>query len=183
MDCPLDYIPDRLHTNDRQPINEFGLHELLFRRCKLEEKENPFAKISLVDLSVNRQGEIGEELCKPDDVLFNTHPEEGHIQARFDDQVIVVLEILEIAPSNTYEKLFEEDANNCRIILRHRPDPCNFSHSAFEIFYNQTEVTYENWKNTLGKNNKLRTKCRQEMAKMILREEVRINWEDENKAA
>ena len=94
------------------------------------------------------------------------------------DKVVVTLEILEIAESHTYEKPFTYNRDKCIIYLKHKPEACNYAHAAFELHINDTEVTFQNWKETLGSKAQkhLRTMCRQELAKMILREEVKINW-------
>jgi hypothetical protein len=176
--CLLTYIPEYLHTNEREPITEFYLHEHLYRRCSPEEKENPFAKISLVDLSVNRRGSKENILCSPSDVLYNMNPDINNNKEQVENQVVVILEIFEIATCNTYDKLLTHGNNSCIIYLRHKPESCNYAHAAFELYYNGKELTFDNYKTLLGTNaqNKLRTKCRQELATMILREEVRIHW-------
>lgn len=147
----------------------------MYRRCKPEEKENPFGHISLVDLSVNRQGTT-ELLSEAKDVLLNTSPTEKKPQQRFSELAIVTLEIKELAGCGTYDKAELIGENFCIIYLVHRPEPCNYAHAAFEIYYNGREVTFNNYKKTLGKNNKLRTWCKQQLANMIVKEEVRLNW-------
>lgn len=178
MDCTLPYIPERLHTKDREPIPEFFLQEHLYRRCSPAEKENPFANISLVDLSVNRSGKVSNSLCQLDDVLYNTAPSAESTEERLQGKVIVNLEILEIATGGTYEKVLVQGSNNCSIYLKHKPEACNYAHATFVFYSNDVEVQFDNWKQTLGSNAQkyLRTMCRQELAKMILREEIRINW-------
>lgn len=99
------------------------------------------------------------------------------------------MQILELNEHLQYEKQIDGiqvgsngEQNNiyCTIKLKHKSEDCNYAHSAFEFYYDDEEVTWENYKATLGKENKghskLRTKCKTEISKMILKEEVRINW-------
>ncbi len=89
----------------------------------------------------------------------------------------------------TYEKTLSQegsDAENNAITytvnvkLLHAKIPCNYSHSVFQISLDGTVVTSENYSKTFGKGNqsirKLRTKCKLELASMIIKGEVRINW-------
>ncbi len=180
MGCKIDYIPSRLHTNNRQDINEFYIAERLFRRCKEEEKINPFDTISLSDVSVNREGSGDNKLSLPEDVLYNMNPDNGKGEKL--NLSISYLNILELNNQNQYFKILcSYNVNTsltdiCQICLKHKKEDCNYSHSAFVFCYNGVEISnFEIYKNT-WKNKKLRTKCKNELSKMIIKEEVRINW-------
>lgn len=176
MACLLNYIPQHLHANDRPNIAEFNIGEFLYRRCKIEEIDNPFDSLSLVDISVNRQG-FGENiLSTPEDVLYNTSQEKYPALQRFDMHVSY-LEIEELNDQLAYEKSNAIEHNECTILLRHKKEECMYCHCAFEIYYNGTEMTWENYKDSLGRNSKLKTWCKLELSKMIMKEAVRINWE------
>lgn len=175
MSCPLDYIPNHLHTNNRPDINYFSIGENLFRRCKEEDKNNPFDSISLVDLSINRRGPNQNLiLCDPNDVLYNTNPTNG--KGNIINESISCLEIKELNDINEYEKIHTHDELKCKIHLKHDKTPCMYSHCSFKIYYNDIETTYENYNKGLKKNNKLRIWCKNELAKMYIKEEVRLNW-------
>lgn len=192
VSCNLSYIPARLVWGGRPIVQSFKIGEKLFRRCKEEERENPFDSISLVDLSLNRGGDEEFQFSLPKDVLYNTNPTETKTQQVFDEEVVVALEIKELDAQSQYRKLFYEPVGNqneeqlygqfcCEIFLRHKPDDCNYSHCSFEFYYKGEEVTWKNYKTTLGKGNsetrKLRTKCKYEISRMIIKEEVRINFD------
>lgn len=185
MSCQIPYIPERLHINNRPHVGEFFYGEILYRRCPKDKVKNPFDGISLVDLSVNRQGApLDEPLCEPGDVLFNMVPENGKGERL--DEAVVPLKILELDEEKQYLKSQSATTsgevpvtNNCTIHLRHKVEPCNYAHAAFEVYYNGEEMTFDNYKQTLKKNTLLRTWCKNEISKMILHEEVWINWPNE----
>lgn len=193
MPCHIPYIPKYLHSDGRQNIDEFYLEELLFRRCNRGRRQDPFDDISLVDLSMNRGGPPnGQHLCKDEDVLYNTTPEDGKGEKY--DMDVSYLRIKELDSDGHYRKELSHTQENqgqlpiqasCLIRLRHKMEECNYPHSAFEFYYGGveetgTEVTFANYKTTLGRQNRahsaLRTMCKHEISKMIVREEVRINW-------
>lgn len=192
MSCKLSYIPKRLVWDCRPIVPTFKIGEKLFRRCKKEEKENPFDRISLVDLSLNRSGDETFEFSRPSDVLYNTNPTIEKPQEIFTEEVVVQLEILELTNELQYQKVFFEPIVGlnetqplgqfcCEIFLRHKPDNCNYAHCSFEFYYKGEEVTWKNYKTTLGKKNsettKLRTLCKHEISRMMIKEEVRINFD------
>lgn len=183
MPCNLGYIPEHLHSNGRPNINEFYVNEYLFRRCPEKEKFDPFDHISLYDISVNRSGPDDNRLSQPDDVLFNTNPENGKGEKY--ELSVACLQIKELNKYNQYFKiLFTANPGNhenmydtCQICLYHKQEECNYSHCAFVLVYNGIELKDRDiYNQTLAKNRKLRTKCRHEFSKMYLKEEVRINW-------
>lgn len=189
MPCILHYIPPHLVKNGREPLALFYIGEFLYYRCEEAVKLNPFDSISLVDLSNNRSGSQANFLSYPEDVLYNTNPTALKPQEKFDKLSIVCLEIVELE-NNSYRKEFKEPVNLpipnptniqqnvCVINLKHKPIECNYSHCTFEFHFNTIEVTFENYKTTLGaKANKIiRTKCKQEISKMIIKEVIRVNF-------
>jgi hypothetical protein len=176
-ECSLPQIPARLHASGRPALPIFEVGELLYRRCKPEEVENPYAAISLTDLSVNRTGpaEIAP-LCEAQDVLRNFSDSDS--QEWIADQVAVTMAIKEVNQVGTYR--YEatqpdgEITDTCILELAHAQEPCNYSHSAFKLFLNGEEVTFANYKSTLGekKRRKFRDQCRFELSKMILKGEI-----------
>lgn len=63
-----------------------------------------------------------------------------------------------------------------RIELKHSPIPCMYPHSVFEISLNGVVVNTENYKTTIGKNNKtfsqVRNEIRQELTSIIQTGEI-----------
>lgn len=188
MACSLSYIPRRLHSNGRPDIPDFFIGELLFRRCPPEIKDDPFGKISLIDLSVNRSGKSGSPISFPKDVLLNFAPTEKTAGVEQFNEEIVALELKEVNHHKTYVKsriIQREitkgknksiDAHSCCICLKHKKIECNYSHCTFEVYFDGVEQTFENYSKSLGKHNSLKTWCKNEIAKMIIKEEVWINW-------
>jgi hypothetical protein len=181
-ECSLLQIPPRLHANGRAALLRFEVGERLYRRCKPDEIENPFAKISLVDLSVNREGpkEVAP-LCEPQDVLrdFSAESAEEWLPA---GEVAVALEVMEVNEEGTYRYESELPGSpapataTCVLQLAHDQEPCNYSHSAFKLFLNADEVTFDNYdeKEGLGakKYRKFRTQCRFELGQMLLKGQI-----------
>lgn len=185
--CELVYIPCHLVKNGRKNLDKFFLGEFLYYRCEEAVKSNPFDKISLIDLSHNRSGTWFNFLSKPEDVLYNTNPLKPE---QIIDLSIACLKIEELI-DNAYIKEIKEPADNpatpiipeqlvCVIKLKHKPIECNYSHCAFEFYLNNTEVTFDNYRTTLGHKSsnptKIRTRCKHEISKMIIKEVVRINF-------
>lgn len=194
-ECEIPYIPARLHTGDRAEISTFEVGELIFRRTPQSLANNPFG-ISLVDISVNRKGLSGmSPLSEGNDVLYNVTPEK--YSGEFIDGLITTLVIRSLTEKSTYKfiakpakktlppnaesspnRLNQEEINNtvCEMELCHKPTPCNYAHCAFEIKLNGQEVTYENYKSTLGhkKYTEVRDKVRLELVEMMLTEEIEV---------
>jgi hypothetical protein len=171
---------------DRTEHQAFYIDELIFRRCKEHEKLDPFNSISLADVSVNRAGTDANFFCHRDDTLFNTNPENGKGEV-IQNEVVCDLIIKELIDSQyfkilEFEKKLEDGSTTkdvCSILLKHKPDKCNYAHCAFVFCYNGVEIsTFEIYKQTLKKNNPLKTLCKNELAKLIVKEEIRINFED-----
>ena len=149
------------------------------------KRGNPFDGISLVDLSVNRSGLLLEKLSEPADVLFNMTPENQ--KGEMLNEEVVHLRISELDENNQYKKAETRTkeingittTNSCLLHLRHKKEECNYAHCAFEVIYNSVEMTYENYSKHLKKDTVLRSWCKNEIAKMIVKEEVWINWPGE----
>ncbi len=171
MPCDLPYIPERLHQNGRVSIPSFNVGEFVYRRARPNELENPFAKISLTDISVNRSGR-NQELSIPDDVLFSIRNEEDF--EVYTDLEICTLQIKDLNRENQYAKQFSDDEDLLTIKLLHDPVECMYAHSVFEIALNNEIVTFDNYANTLKakRHRKLRSQVRQELATMIIQRTI-----------
>jgi hypothetical protein len=174
--CEISYIPERLHSLDRPPINKFAVGELLYFRCTSEELDNPFTKISIAELSHNRSGEHGS-LGGQDDVLFNILP--GNNFERYPGLEICTLQIVELKEDGTYSKDFQQEKNqqlhNANLQLIHDPLPCMYPHCVFRVTLDGTLITKSNFKDTIGKLKEIKNKIKQEIASMILIKEVSQN--------
>jgi len=181
-ECSLPRIPSRLHCSGRPALPSFEVGELLYRRCKPDEIENPFAKISLVDLSVNREGPKDvAPLCEPQDVLrdFSAEANQDWLPT---DEVAVALEIMQVNEEGTYRYQSELPGNpapataTCVLQLAHDREPCNYSHSAFKLYLNGVEVSFSNYEETDGmganKYRKFRTQCRFELGRMLIKGQI-----------
>jgi hypothetical protein len=175
--CEIVHIPSRLHSLDKPDIPEFSINELIFRRCKEEDIENPFDSFQLYDISVNREGMPDNKLSEPEDVLWNFAPERNSFEKY--SESIVYLTVKELNDSNAYEKKSDshiDPKDNVVLKLTHKKIPCNYAHCTFEIHYNGIEVSKLNYKETIKRNSILKTWCKNELSKMQIKREVRINW-------
>ena len=181
-ECSLARIPARLHTQGRPALPRFEVGELLYRRCQPAEIENPFAAISLVDLSVNREGPQGlSPLCEPPDVLrdFSAQATQDWLTT---GEVALALQVMEVNENATYRYQSElpgaplPATATCVLELAHDREPCNYAHSAFKLHLNSREVSFANYheKEGLGANKyrKFRTQCRYELGRMLVKEQV-----------
>jgi len=171
LDCLLKYIPKHLHTNEKSIIEEFVIGEELFYRCKYEECNKPYDKISLCDISHNRNF-ADSDTYKRKDVLFNLNSEDAN--ETYSDLNIAILKIKNLTDKKTYiKKIISESNENIvvTIILKHDPLPCMYPHSIFEISIDKTVVTKENYKKLLGRGGKayknIRRDIRQELTSLI----------------
>lgn len=173
--CAIPYIPTRLQTNNRQPIEEFEIGESLYMRCKSDVLVNPYKGMSITELSHNRSGSNNNILCNPDDVLYNIVPE--NIFEKYEGLEVCILDIKSLNGDKKYRKYFSETKNGQEytgaIELLHEPEPCMYPHSVFRIWVNNEKVTYENYKETLTKVNKIRNSIKEELASMIRKRELR----------
>jgi hypothetical protein len=183
--CNLDYIPDRLKLKDDSAIYEtFALDDIIYRRVNDDTIDNPYATISLTDLSHNIGTNFGNEVSKSKDVLFSILEDDG-IDI-YQDFKPLKLKIISLSESDNYDKFFVCDKSpelRVRVKLQHDPVCCMHPHCVFQFFtYNENEaeieVSFTNYKETIGakKYKYLRDKIRQEFALMIVREE--ISYED-----
>lgn len=175
--CNLDYIPDRLHWNAKPLITQYSVGDLIFRRISPDEFENPFAKVSLRDLSHNIGINLGNEVSQGDDVLFSIS-EADEIQF-YEGKYPCTLEIKSLNVDNVYFKLFgflnqNNEKFDATMELVHKPEECMYPHCVFRITMNNLEVTSANYKQTLGhkKLAQLRTVIREELAAMIRRNAI-----------
>jgi hypothetical protein len=169
--CNLAYIPEILHTNSKPIVNIFTIGEELYYRTKSEEVKKPYDKISLYDISHNRNFNNSIEYLK-EYVLFNI--DENDIIEKYDNREIVTLKINQLQKKETYQKEIisrEDDEIRVLITLKHRPELCMYPHSVFEITFNDTIVDKTNYGSTIGKDNKLfsniRSDIRQELTSII----------------
>lgn len=178
-ECSLPRIPDHLHSKGRPDLPLFEVGEYLYRRCKPLEVEDPFATVRLTDLSVNRQGPTNNRpLCEPEDVLrdFSVDAQRDWIE----EQKAIALTIKEVNEQATYryETSLVDDAGKvtavCVMVLVHDQEPCNYAHCAFQLWFNEEEVTRENYKKGFGRNqyNDLRDRCKFQLARMIKKRAV-----------
>jgi len=174
--CKLHYIPERLHLNDKPILDTFQIGDLIFRRCKPEDLDNPFGKISLREISNNIGTYQGVEISLKEDVLYNIEPENNN--QHYEGQIPCILEIKELN-GNQYHKIYNEDINICVLRLLHDPLPCMYAHCNFSIWINEDKVTKDNYDATLNtnRNKRFRTKIRQDLALMVRRKEIRINFD------
>lgn len=172
--CSLNYIPDRLKRNNRPIINKFEIGEFLYMRCPPESLSNPYRSISITELSHNRSGLKSEILCNPEDVLFSILEKE-HFE-KYANKEICTLEIVSLNESNNYRKTFKEEKESIEfegiLELLHEPEQCMYPHSVFRVWLNNEIVTYDNHKNTLGKQTKIRNRIKEELASMIIQRRV-----------
>lgn len=173
--CFLKHLPENLHQKGRKRCNRFYLNEEIYRRCPTHLLENPFASITLSDISLNRQGKpFKTPMSYSDDVLFNTANRVGNNVPKFQDS-IVILRIRRLLKNGSFRKTLSDNRDVLIMDLKHDPLPCNYSHTVFELVLNSVVVTYSNYKETLGKKvyKRLREDCRLQIAKMIIRREIK----------
>ena len=174
QECPLPYIPSRLHKKNKPIIEQFEVREFLYMRCKPEVLSNPYKYISITELSHNRSGLAKNILCNPDDVLYSIKENESF--EKYVEMEVCTLEIKSLNENYKFKKNFTEskDGNNHTSILElfHEPEPCMYPHSVFRVWLNDEKVTYDNYKTTLKKTHKIRNAIKEELASMIRRKQV-----------
>lgn len=171
MECTLDYIPERLHTNDKPIIEKFAIGEELYYRCKSDECSKPYDKISLYDISHNRNFCNNQEYRR-DDVLYNII--ENDQRQQYQNFDTTVLKIQSLQDNTTYFKEIVSQENpdlSVTIKLIHDPIPCMYPHSVFEVSVNGDTINSENYNSLLNKKNRtfknLRSDIRQELTSII----------------
>jgi hypothetical protein len=172
MSCSLSHVPEHLHLAKKEVNNVFYLHEEIYRRCTLEEIHNPFQTISIVDLSVNRQGHQEDIISQKEDVLFNI---KDSLPQKYIAE-ICVLRIIELNDLNSFDKEFVEakgeNVHKARIKLVHDPKECMYPHCEFRVWVDSEHIGYSNYNRTVKKLNKIRTQLKQCLAQMIIQREI-----------
>lgn len=173
MTCLLKHIPEHLRTNEKPTEHTFKVGGELYRRSSEKELDNPFASISIVDVSVNRGELNGKKISEEKDVLLNIRSNDPEAY----DQNVCLLKIKDLKEDNTYNKMFEQEKGGIMIkanfILSHVPEPCMYPHCAFRVFLDGIEINdFQLYKDTIGKLNKIRTALKQDLATMIVQREV-----------
>jgi hypothetical protein len=169
--CQIDYIPERLHYTSKKPlIEKFYVGDILFRRCTLDELDNPYKSISLYDLSHNIGIVNNVEISLAEDVLFSIKEDE-EIKI-YQNKIPCELKIKDLDTDNLYNKCFES-FDKVILLLKHDPCTCMYPHCVIEIVFNEVIVTKDNYYETLGdKKNKnakrLREFVRQELASIVV---------------
>jgi len=171
LDCTLDYIPKHLHANEKPVVKEFSIGEKLYYRCKPNDLKRPYDKISLYDISHNRNFNDAS-LFSEKDVLYNII-EDDEVQL-YENLNIVTLKIIELQGRYTHIKeitSINDSSVKALIVLKHSPVPCMYPHSVFEISVNDEVVDKSNYKQLLNKKNQtyknLRSDIRQELTSII----------------
>jgi hypothetical protein len=168
--CNLKYIPEHLHAKDKPLVNEFVIGEKLYYRCKNELIKRPYDKISLYDISHNRNFNDDSIFLK-EDVLYNI--DEIDARERYSDLEIVVLKINNLQNNVIYTKEITENdvVFKFTVTLKHSPEPCMYPHSVFQITKNDIIINKENYGSTLDKKNmvykNIRSDIRQELTSII----------------
>lgn len=173
MICHLNYIPSHLHTKNQPVINEFIVGEKLFYRCLPQNLEKPYDKISLKDISHNRNFSDDEKYGS-ENVFYNVI--ENDDREKYDGYNFITIILANLGGNTTFYKEIvstnhlNETIKIC-IILKHAPIACMYPHSVFEILIDDQVVTDANYETTLGKDNKffsrIRTEIRQELTSII----------------
>jgi hypothetical protein len=171
--CELDYIPAHLCKNSREPIAKFEIGENLYFRCLSKQLTYPYKSLSLATLSHNRDF-ANPEVYSSDDVLWNIKPDDDE---RFSGYEVAQLKIKSTTENTFLKKLVSELNPELYLIIKlvHTPEECMFPHSEFKFYLMETEVTMDNYDQTLnvksGINKKalreLRTDARMELKSML----------------
>ncbi len=171
MTCTLEYIPSILHTNDKEVVSDFYVGEEIYYRSKPDNLLKPYDNISLCDISHNRNFN-SPNLYSKEYVLFNIN-EHDEIE-QYNGFEVITFKIINLNSEITYKKEIIshlDDSLRVLIILVHRPEPCMYPHSVFEVILNSTIIDRLNYKKTLGKDNRtfsfLRTTIRQYLTSMV----------------
>ena len=178
MICSLEYIPPRLHTNDRNIIDRFQVGEQLYYRCKGLSCTKPYDNISLYDISHNRNFSDPEKY-PTSDVLFNIIEDNDFQQYDMDTVPLIIRELKE---EITFSKEFVSHSNpdiRASLTLKHKPVPCMYTHAVMEIILNDVIVTKENYKSTIGRSGaiykNLRRDIRQELSSILQTKNLDLN--------
>ncbi len=150
MICHLDYIPKRLHTNKKPTNPIFEVGENLYYRCKENECLKPYDKISLYDISHNRNFGSPEDYPK-EDVFYNILEDDP--QQVYPNLSFTILTLKNIENEQTFKKeviSLDDTDLKALIWLKHDPLPCMYTHSVFEVSVNKIIVNKENYGDLLN---------------------------------
>ena len=175
MECTLQYIPERLHNNiDREIISKYSVGDIIYRRSSERELNNPFASISLYEISNNIGSNCLKIISLEKDVLYNILKDNRF--ETYDDKVVCTLKIKSLNEDYQYFKVFNVEKNQikykCTLALIHDPIPCMYPHCLFRIILNNEVVVKDNYNDTLKRIKELRTKIRHELATMVYRRSI-----------
>lgn len=173
-DCNLQYIPSRLHWGEKELLTSFQIGDVIYRRCKPEELENPYKDFSpLCEISHNLGTCCKTQISEEEDVLYSIIEDEDFEKY---ERVTYQLKIISLNEESRYSKVHFEVKNNVenigRIELQHDPVACMYPHCIFRLWLNDEIVNRDNYKNGLGRLNKLRTEIRHELTTMVYRKEI-----------
>ncbi|MBW6481506.1 MAG: hypothetical protein K0B10_00455 [Vicingaceae bacterium] len=170
-ECNLDYIPLRLHWNNKPVIDKFEIGEKLYYRVNPDEVVQipyKFLVKTLSDISVNRSG-LNNKYSQKEDVLFSISEIENF--EKYEGKEVVFFNLVK-------EELFpyfiesQDKSNQLEIQLLHDPVVCNYSHSIFRFILNGKIQTFDNFNIELGKSNRqmktLRKKARLYLHNLIV---------------
>ena len=177
MNCTLTYIPQRLHWGNKETLIAFQIADIIYRRCKPKELENPYATVTpLWDISHNIGTCCGIQLSEESDVLYSIKEDE---EVERYDKLTFQLRIKSLNENSIYSKEFVQVKDNINYIgkleLIHDPTPCMYPHCIFRIWVNDVKVDRDNYRQGLKKLNKLKNDIRQELSIMIFRGEIDQN--------
>ncbi len=145
--------------------------EELYYRCKPENCSRPYDRISLYDISHNRN--FGDSISFPsEDVLFNII--ETDDRERYDNMEVIILKIAKLNGNMTFIKeILSRNDESLKAVIKliHDPKPCMYPHSVFEISVNGITINPTNYNDLLNKGNRtyknLRSDIRQELTSML----------------
>lgn len=178
MVCNLEYIPSHLHLNDKPIVDIFNVGEKLFYRCFPQNLDRPYDKISLKDISHNRNFNDDENFGF-ENVFFNVIEDDEN--EKYVDYNHITLQINNLQGKSTYSKEIIKvnhlnETIKVIVILKHSPIACMYPHSSFVIIVNNIIVSDENYQETIGKDNKfysrIRSEIRQELTSIIQTGEI-----------
>ncbi len=150
QECSLPYIPNRLHSVGKINVDDFNIGEELYYRCNPSDHKAPYNNISLYDISHNRNFSVPNDYPK-EDVLFDIN-HESDVEIISGKSINTSI-IKSLGIGNSICKPIEYDQITAEIKLVHKPLPCMYPHSVFQVLVNNIEVNSENYKVILDKKN------------------------------
>jgi hypothetical protein len=168
--CSKPYIPEYLQQKGRAENQIFHVKEEIYLRCSDEDLENPFLKISIAQLSVNRQGNPSNSISTATDVLFNITDEPIE---RYNKKVCV-LSIKSLTENQSYCKVYTEKEVTIMLTLEHDPTSCMYPHCEFRVYKNGTEVKKSDYSKFRKTFRATRLELKQELQDMITRRIIEV---------